>query len=97
MFDIKPNMIVKHFKREMSDVSKNPMIYLYKIIGVGINSETNEKMVVYKSLYFSDDKPIGQIYCRPYDMFFSKVDKEKYPNIKQEYRFEPVEKTLYNN
>ena len=89
MFDIKPNMIVKHFKREMSDVSKNPMIYLYEIIGVGIHTETGEKLVIYKSLYASDDKPIGQIYCRPYDMFFSKVDKEKYPNIKQEYRFEP--------
>ena len=97
MFDIKPNMRVKHFKREIADIKNNPMIYLYEIIGVGIHSETGEKLVVYKSLYASADNPIGQIYCRPYDMFFSKVDKEKYPNVKQEYRFEPVEKTLYNN
>jgi hypothetical protein len=27
---------------------------------------------------------------RPYDMFISKVDKEKYPDVKQEYRFEEI-------
>ena len=40
-------------------------------------------MVVYRALY--DD---FKIYVRPYDLFVSKVDKNKYPDINQEYRFE---------
>lgn len=40
-------------------------------------------MVVYRQLYGD-----GKLYVRPYDMFLSKVDKEKYPNISQVYRFE---------
>lgn len=40
--------------------------------------------VMYVSLY--DDK----VWIRPKDMFESKVDKEKYPNVKQEYRFDKI-------
>lgn len=47
------------------------------------HSETKEKYVVYRALYGDTN-----LYIRPYNMFLSKVDKEKYPNIKQEYRFE---------
>ncbi len=50
----------------------------------GIHSETKEKYVIYRGLYGDTEK----LYLRPYDMFLSKVDKEKYPNVKQEYRFE---------
>ena len=42
-----------------------------------------EDMVLYQGLYESGPK-----YVRPKEMFLSKVDKEKYPNVKQEYRFE---------
>jgi hypothetical protein len=45
----------------------------------------NEKLVLYKSLY--DD---SGIYARPLEMFLSKVDKEKYPDIQQIYRFELI-------
>lgn len=56
---------------------------LYKVLHIAINSETEEKMVVYQAMY---DEEL--IYVRPYDMFVSKVDKFKYPAADQEYRFE---------
>lgn len=49
------------------------------------DSETLEKMVVYKHL--GED----EYWVRPYDMFNSEVDHQKYPDIKQKYRFEEIE------
>ena len=85
--------IVQHFKRETYDCSKNPNAYLYKILGFATHTETGEKLVIYEILYMPDDKCkiVGDIVARPYDMFMSEVDHEKYPNIKQKYRFEKVE------
>lgn len=40
-------------------------------------------MVLYRALYGS-----GAKYVRPYDMFCSPVDKVKYPNVLQEFRFQ---------
>ena len=51
---------------------------------MALNSETLEEMVVYNH--------DGEIWIRPLEMFMSKVDKEKYPEVNQEYRFEKVEK-----
>lgn len=73
--------IVRHFKRETVD--SNTTNYLYKIIGIAIHSESKEKMMVYQGLYGD-----FELYCRPLNMFISEVDKVKYPNIKQQYRFE---------
>ena len=60
----------------------------YKIITFGTNTETEEKMVVYQSL--KDQK----VWIRPYDMFISKVDREKYPDAYQPYRLIKVKITV---
>lgn len=74
--------IVKHFKRnEKNDCGS--MRYMYKIIGFAQHTETNERLVIYQAMY--DDQ---KMFARPFDVFYSKVDKTKYPDIKQEYRFE---------
>lgn len=72
MQELKVNGIYKHFKGDY-----------YIVEGIGIHSETKEKYVIYRGLY--GDR---EVYLRPYDMFLEKVDREKYPNVKQEYRFE---------
>lgn len=64
---------------------------LYEVIAIAYDSESNNdkvlrKMVVYKALYGD-----GKIWVRDYEMFASKVDREKYPDVEQEYRFEEVE------
>lgn len=65
--------IWQHFKGEEKK---------YLIVTIATHSETRESFVVYKALY-GDYKD----FIRPLDMFMSEVDHEKYPEVKQKYRF----------
>lgn len=82
--DIRTGDIVKHFKREWEPQESTK--YLYKVLAVAEHTETGEMMVVYQALY----APF-KICARPYEMFMGEVDREKYPQVKQCYRFERLE------
>ena len=69
---LKINGVYRHFKGNY-----------YLLIDVATHSETKEKYVVYRGLYGNNE-----LYIKPFNMFFSEVDKEKYPEVKQQYRFE---------
>ena len=74
MREIRQGQFYRHFKGG-----------LYQVMAIATHSETKEKMVVYQALYGDYG-----IYVRPYDMFTSEVDHEKYPQVKQVYRFTQV-------
>ena len=69
---IKVKGIYRHFKG-----------LLVIVEDIALDSETKEKMVVYRELVGNEG-----LWVRPLDMFLSEVDKKKYPNVKQKYRFE---------
>ena len=72
---MQPGDIVRHFKGN-----------LYEILFFARDSETQAEVVVYRALYGERG-----VWVRPMAMFFSPVDRDKYPNAPQAYRFERVQ------
>lgn len=72
MQELKIHGIYKHFKGDY-----------YLVEDIAQDSETKMEVVIYRRLY--ED---GGLWVRPKEMFLSEVDHEKYPDVKQKYRFE---------
>jgi len=80
MREIKIGKKYRHFKNKE-----------YKVLDIVYDSESNndkeiKKIVIYQALYGD-----GLKWARPYDMFNSEVDRKKYPEVEQKYRFEEID------
>lgn len=75
MRNLEIGKVYKHFKGN-----------LYKVEGVAKHSETGEDYVVYRQMYGE-----RELFIRPKDMFLEEVDRKKYPEVTQRYRFELIE------
>ena len=73
---------MEYIKPKAGEIYKHFKGNMYEIVTIAMHTETMEEMVVYKEVEGE------KVYTRPLEMFRSKVDKEKYPEVLQEYRFE---------
>lgn len=89
-------LLTRHFKKDKNDVQFDRQLpvtgqeyrhfkigKIVTIIGISRHTETEELSVVYQ---YEDS-----IWNRPLEMFMSEVDREKYPDATQKYRFDLVE------
>ena len=58
----------------------------YRVEGTALDSETGATLVLYRQMYGEN-----LLWARPLEMFLSPVDREKYPDVKQQFRFEEID------
>ncbi len=75
MRELKLKRVYRHFKGDY-----------YLVEDEAFDSETGKACVIYRKLYGD-----GSLWIRPKEMFLSEVDKSKYPDCPQKYRFELVD------
>lgn len=72
MQEVIPGRVYRHFKGDY-----------YLVEALAQDSETQQTVVVYRKLYGD-----GSLWVRPLAMFQGPVDREKYPNADQKFRFQ---------
>ena len=72
MQELQIGRVYRHFKGDY-----------YLVEGLTHDSESGVPCVIYCKLYGD-----GGLWVRPLEMFLSRVDREKYPEVRQEYRFQ---------
>jgi len=77
MREVKIGHLYRHFK--------GLIVYVLDIV---YDSESNEGEELRKIVIYRHVEEPDITWARPYEMFISEVDHEKYPEIKQKYRFE---------
>ena len=75
MREIQVKRIYRHFKGDY-----------YLLEDIAKHSETGEEYAVYRKLYGD-----GSLWIRPKAMFLEELPRDRYPDAKQKYRFEPLE------
>lgn len=78
--DIKTSRVYRHFKGDY-----------YITVDTALNNEDDNIYVIYRALYGD-----GQLFVRPMEDFVAPVDRNKYPNATQEYKFELQDITPLN-
>ena len=81
MREIKAGEYYRHFKGGQ-----------YQVTAIARDANTEEKLVVYQALYGEEE-----FWVRPYEEFASEVDREKYPDAEQTWRFEKIEEPQQMN
>lgn len=69
--------IYKHYKGDY-----------YIVEDVATHTETGEELVIYRGLYDDNRHGLQHLCARPKAMFLSEVDRTKYPEVTQKWRFE---------
>ena len=77
MREIKAGEYYRHFKGG-----------LYHVTGIAKDADTEKPVVVYQALYGDEE-----LWVRDYEEFAGEVDRQKYPDAEQQYRFERIEET----
>lgn len=72
MKELQIGRVYRHFKGDY-----------YLVEGLAHDSESGVPCVIYRKLYGD-----GGLWVRPLEMFLGRVDREKYPEVRQEYRFQ---------
>ena len=81
MREIKAGEYYRHFKGG-----------LYHVTGIAKDADTEKPVVVYQALYGDEE-----LWVRDYEEFAGEVDRQKYPDAEQQYRFERIEEPTETN